>query len=73
MVEPVPLNGAVSAGRTGVNRVPAPNTFFGPHLGLAAGRTELVPRWRTYKVRPATHSFETGTLAHELLAAPDEL
>ena len=26
------------------------------------------PRWRTYKVRPATHPFETGTLAHELLA-----
>jgi cysteine desulfurase family protein (TIGR01976 family) len=46
----------------------SPYKFFGPHLGLAAVRAELASRWRTYKVRPATHPFETGTLAHELLA-----
>ena len=46
----------------------SPYKFFGPHLGLAAVRAELAAEWRTYKVRPATHPFETGTLAHELLA-----
>src|SRR6266576_1866129 len=46
----------------------SPYKFFGPHLGLAYGRAELAAQWRTYKVRPATHPFETGTLAHELLA-----
>jgi cysteine desulfurase family protein (TIGR01976 family) len=51
----------------------SPYKFFGPHLGLAFGRTELLERWRPYKVRPASmeplgHRFETGTLAHELLA-----
>jgi cysteine desulfurase family protein (TIGR01976 family) len=47
--------------------------FFGPHLGLAFGRRELLESWRPYKVRPASneplgHRFETGTLPHELLA-----
>ncbi len=47
--------------------------FYGPHLGLAFARSELLERWRPYKVRPAPdeplgHRFETGTLAHELLA-----
>ena len=46
----------------------SPYKFFGPHLGLATVRAELAAHWRTYKVRPATHPFETGTLAHELLA-----
>jgi cysteine desulfurase family protein (TIGR01976 family) len=46
----------------------SPYKFFGPHLGLAYVRRELGERWRTYKVRPASHPFETGTLAHELLA-----
>jgi cysteine desulfurase family protein (TIGR01976 family) len=46
----------------------SPYKFFGPHLGLAAVKAELGEEWRTYKVRPATHPFETGTLAHELLA-----
>jgi cysteine desulfurase family protein (TIGR01976 family) len=43
----------------------SPYKFFGPHLGLAYVRPE---DWRTYKVRPADNRFETGTLAHELLA-----
>ncbi len=51
----------------------SPYKFFGPHLGLAFGREDLLRSWRPYKVRPAAdepvgHRFETGTLAHELLA-----
>jgi cysteine desulfurase family protein (TIGR01976 family) len=51
----------------------SPYKFFGPHLGLAYGRDELLRSWRPYKVRPAAEEpagvrFETGTLAHELLA-----
>ncbi len=51
----------------------SPYKFFGPHLGLAFARAELLERWRPYKVRPAAdqplgHRFETGTLPHELLA-----
>jgi cysteine desulfurase family protein (TIGR01976 family) len=51
----------------------SPYKFFGPHLGLAFGRRELLERWRPYKVRPAPDApagrrYETGTLAHELLA-----
>jgi cysteine desulfurase family protein (TIGR01976 family) len=51
----------------------SPYKFFGPHLGLAFGRAELLESWRPYKVRPADleplgSRFETGTLAHELLA-----
>jgi len=51
----------------------SPYKFFGPHLGLAYVRSELLERWRPYKVRPAPdeplgHRYETGTLPHELLA-----
>jgi cysteine desulfurase family protein (TIGR01976 family) len=46
----------------------SPYKFFGPHLGLAFVRAGLTARWRTYKVRPSDHPYETGTLAHELLA-----
>jgi len=46
----------------------SPYKYFGPHLGLAFVRTDLTASWRTYKVRPADHPYETGTLAHELLA-----
>ena len=51
----------------------SPYKFFGPHLGLAYARAELLERWRPYKVRPAAdeplgHRYETGTLPHELLA-----
>jgi cysteine desulfurase family protein (TIGR01976 family) len=51
----------------------SPYKFFGPHLGLAFGREELLRSLRPYKVRPAADEpvgsrFETGTLAHELLA-----
>ena len=51
----------------------SPYKFFGPHLGVAYGRADLLESWRPYKVRPASneplgHRFETGTLPHELLA-----
>jgi len=51
----------------------SPYKFYGPHLGLAFGRRELLECWRPYKVRPADdhpvgRRFETGTLPHELLA-----
>ena len=51
----------------------SPYKFFGPHLGLAFGKQELLESWRPYKVRPAPdhpvgHRFELGTLQHELLA-----
>jgi len=51
----------------------SPYKFFGPHLGLAFGRRELLESWRPYKVRPADdhpvgHRYETGTVPHELLA-----
>ena len=51
----------------------SPYKFFGPHLGLAFGRRELLESWRPYKVRPAAdepvgHRFELGTSQHELLA-----
>jgi cysteine desulfurase family protein (TIGR01976 family) len=51
----------------------SPYKFFGPHLGLAFGRRELLERLRPYKVRPAPNEplgqrFETGTTPLELLA-----
>jgi selenocysteine lyase/cysteine desulfurase len=51
----------------------SPYKYFGPHLGVAFARRELLESWRPYKVRPAAdeplgHRFETGTLPHELLA-----
>jgi cysteine desulfurase family protein (TIGR01976 family) len=67
-------HGPIDVGELGVDvLVCSPYKFFGPHLGLAFGRRELLERWRPYKVRPASNEpvgsrFETGTLAHELLA-----
>jgi cysteine desulfurase family protein (TIGR01976 family) len=51
----------------------SPYKFFGPHMGLAFGKRELLASWRPYKVRPAAndpvgHRFELGTSQHELLA-----
>jgi len=51
----------------------SPYKFFGPHMGLAFGRTELLESFRPYKVRPSANEpvgrrFETGTSQHELLA-----
>jgi cysteine desulfurase family protein (TIGR01976 family) len=51
----------------------SPYKYFGPHMGLAFGKQELLESWRAYKVRPAAnepvgHRFEHGTSQHELLA-----
>ncbi|HEU0248755.1 MAG TPA: cysteine desulfurase-like protein [Gaiellaceae bacterium] len=51
----------------------SPYKFFGPHMGMAFGKRELLESWRPYKVRPAAdhpvgHRFELGTSQHELLA-----
>jgi cysteine desulfurase family protein (TIGR01976 family) len=45
--------------------------FYGPHIGLAWARRDLLEGWRPYKVRPSSDApgprHETGTLPHELL------
>jgi cysteine desulfurase family protein (TIGR01976 family) len=51
----------------------SPYKFYGPHLGLAFGKRELLESWRPYKVRPAENEpvgnrFQHGTQQHELLA-----
>ncbi len=51
----------------------SPYKFFGPHMGMAFGKKELLESWQPYKVRPAAddpvgHRFELGTCQHELLA-----
>jgi len=51
----------------------SPYKFFGPHLGLAFAKEELLRFWRPYKVRPSADEppgrrYELGTLPHELLA-----
>ncbi|MBM3678152.1 MAG: cysteine desulfurase-like protein [Actinobacteria bacterium] len=51
----------------------SPYKFFGPHMGLAFGKRDVIGSWRPYKVRPAAnepvgHRFELGTCQHELLA-----
>jgi cysteine desulfurase family protein (TIGR01976 family) len=67
-------HGPIDVGDWGVDvLICSPYKFFGPHLGVAFGQAELLESWRPYKVRPASdeplgHRFETGTLAHELLA-----
>jgi cysteine desulfurase family protein (TIGR01976 family) len=67
-------HGPIDAAALGVDvLLCSPYKFFGPHLGLAFGRADLLRSWRPYKVRPAAEEppggrFETGTLAHELLA-----
>jgi cysteine desulfurase family protein (TIGR01976 family) len=67
-------HGRIDVAAVGVDvLICSPYKFFGPHLGLAFGRAELLERWRPYKVRPAPdeplgHRYETGTLAYELLA-----
>jgi selenocysteine lyase/cysteine desulfurase len=67
-------HGRIDVAALGVDvLVCSPYKFFGPHLGVAFGRAELLRRWRPYKVRPQSeeplgHRFETGTQPYELLA-----
>ena len=35
--------------------------FFGPHVGVLYGRRDVLDSLPTYKLRPATDRFETGT------------
>jgi cysteine desulfurase family protein (TIGR01976 family) len=50
----------------------SPYKFFGPHMGTLYGKRQHLDRIRPYKVRPsndeAPERWETGTLAHELIA-----
>src|SRR5262245_4019828 len=51
----------------------SPYKFYGPHLGLAFGKRDLLASWRPYKVRPSPNTpvgarYELGTMQHELLA-----
>jgi cysteine desulfurase family protein (TIGR01976 family) len=75
-------HGPVDVGALGVDlQFCSPYKFFGPHLGAAFARSELLERWEPYKVRPADDEspgrWETGTANHEgfagLIAAVDYL
>jgi len=50
----------------------SPYKFFGPHMGTLYGKREHLERSQPYKVRPSHDEipdrWETGTLAHELIA-----
>jgi len=50
----------------------SPYKFFGPHMGTLYAKREHLERLQPYKVRPsddeAPDRWETGTLAHELIA-----
>ena len=50
----------------------SPYKFFGPHMGTLFGKREHLERHKPYKVRPSSNQsperWETGTLAHELIA-----
>jgi cysteine desulfurase family protein (TIGR01976 family) len=67
-------HGPIDVAAAGVDvLICSPYKFFGPHLGLFFGRRDVLESWDPYKVRPSanepvSHRFETGTLAHELLA-----
>jgi cysteine desulfurase family protein (TIGR01976 family) len=51
----------------------SPYKFFGPHLGIAWARRQLLESWPADRVRPADetppgHRFELGTQSHEAIA-----
>ena len=61
-------HGTIDVGAVGADvLLCSPYKFYGPHLGLAFARAELLERWRPYKVRPAP-GYEAGTAQHELLS-----
>jgi cysteine desulfurase family protein (TIGR01976 family) len=67
-------HGPIDVGTTGSDvLICSPYKFYGPHLGMAFVRDELLERWRPYTARPSANAplgqrHETGTLQHELLA-----
>ena len=51
----------------------SPYKFFGPHMGIAWARRQLLESWPADRVRPADetppgHRFELGTQSHEAIA-----
>jgi cysteine desulfurase family protein (TIGR01976 family) len=42
--------------------------FFGPHAGVLYGRADVLARLPSYKIRPASDAFETGTANLEGIA-----
>ncbi|HLA17375.1 MAG TPA: cysteine desulfurase-like protein [Candidatus Limnocylindrales bacterium] len=46
--------------------------FFGPHLGVLYGKADILAGLPTYKLKPASDSFETGTGAYELFGGATE-
>ena len=51
----------------------SPYKFFGPHMGIAWARRQLLDFWPADRVRPAEehppgHRFELGTQSHEAIA-----
>ena len=51
----------------------SPYKFFGPHMGVAWARRQLLESWPADRVRPADqtppgHRFELGTQSHEAIA-----
>jgi cysteine desulfurase family protein (TIGR01976 family) len=50
----------------------SPYKFFGPHMGMAGVRREVLEAWTPYKLRPASDAnpdrWETGTQNHEGMA-----
>ncbi len=67
-------HGPIDVAALGVDvLVCSPYKYFGPRLGIAYGRRELLESWRPYKVRPHPDfplgsRFETGTPPYELWA-----
>ena len=66
-------HGAIDVGTIGCDfLVCSAYKFFGPHVGILYGRSELLAQHRPYKVRPAPdqppHSWETGTINLEGIA-----
>jgi cysteine desulfurase family protein (TIGR01976 family) len=67
-------HGPIDVAALGVDMlVCSPYKFFGPRLGIAYGRRDLLESWRPYKVRPHPDyplgsRFETGTPPYELWA-----
>jgi cysteine desulfurase family protein (TIGR01976 family) len=67
-------HGPIDAATVGADvLICSPYKFYGPHLGVAFVRRELLEGWRPYTARPSANApsgqrHETGTLPHELLA-----
>jgi cysteine desulfurase family protein (TIGR01976 family) len=67
-------HGPIDAATVGADvLICSPYKFYGPHLGVAFVRSELLEGWRPYTARPSATApsgqrHETGTLPHEVIA-----